>query len=87
MSRAAPLDFTCEHGIDTGIHHHMKAYFEERNLTLFALMTPIADGYADMFGRIRDAFDRMREYPENLVKANEDLAICAVEMKSVTGNF
>ncbi|KAJ8615699.1 hypothetical protein MRB53_035071 [Persea americana] len=52
MSRAAPLVFTYEHGIDAGIHRQMKTYFEGHNLTLCAFMTPIADGYADMFSQI-----------------------------------
>lgn len=87
MNMAAPLIFTCEHGIDAGIHRQMKTYFEGQNLTLCALMTPIADGYADMFGRIRSAYDHMREGPMNLIEAHEDLVICAAEMKAVSGNF
>ena len=84
---AAPLIFTCEHGIDAGIHRQMKTYFERQNLTLCAPMTAIADGYADMFGQIRSAYDHMREGPMNLIEAHEDLVICAAEMKAVSGNF
>ncbi|KAJ8624361.1 hypothetical protein MRB53_032891 [Persea americana] len=87
MSKATPLVCTYEHGIDARIHRQMKTYFEGQNVTLCILTTPIPNSYADMFGQIPDAYDRMREDPGNLVKAHEDLAMCAVEMKSVTGNF